>query len=436
MANTAIKREKDKVSVRQFNCTNCGNALTMHNTRANYITCQYCGSQLDGNSDEHSVISAVGDPKRAPYKSFIRLGMIATFNNISYTVVARTSWRMDYKEWYSDSEGSGYSDEVWRYDEWLMASSKGTYHYLIDDKDGFYISQRFTPSKPCLPDRSLRMSLFKDRTPKQIQEIGSATVEHFEGESTYRVLKNDQVRFAMYKDGGKEYSVEYRLDRDNPDDITEIEFFKDWKVSNENIYKAFGNNEAVKELGEKRGKLKYLKNLFLAGTITMFCLMLYSFAASGAIQAEDSFSASDLQDEVPLDLGPWNLSDTKTLHSLSIECSSLPENVELWVGVEILENDEVIYAMDHVFSRWTGYDDGYYDEKDYTHSKSFKVDEAGEYTVKVYGDSDTDLSFFPTTVYLKVNNGGQSSLLYILFWLGFGITFLVFRTKFKRSSKG
>ena len=436
MANTAVKREKEKVSVRQFNCTSCGNALTMRNTRANYITCHYCGTQLDGNSEEHAIISQVGNPQKAPYKSFIRLGMTATFNGIEYTVVARTSWKADYKEWYLDDEGSGYSDEIWRWDEWLLASQKGTYHYLIDDQEGYYLSERIVPSNPCLPDRSLRLSLFKDRTTKQIQEIGSATVEHFEGESTYKILQGDNVRFASYKEGSVDYSVEYRLDRENPNEIIEVEFFKDIKIAPAVLFGAFGNNDAVKNIMEKREKFKYFRNLFAIGTGIFFILMIVGLVATGPSQVKEAFNASALQDEIPLDLGPWDLSDTRTLHDLTLECSSLPENQELWVGLEILENDEVIYAMDHVFSRWTGYDDGYYDEKDYKTSKGFKVDEAGTYTAKVYGDSDMDLAFSNVKVYLNVTSGGQSAWLYILMMIISGITTLVFMGKIKGTLKG
>ena len=165
--SAAIKTQSQLAAVKQFNCTNCGSALEVLHPRAKYISCQYCGSVLDTNSEDHQILKALDPPKKHKPLSFIRLGQTANFDGMKHQVIARTRWRMKYKEYWYEEGDSGYSDEIWIYDEWLLMAEDRTYFYLVEDKEGFHIVEDIVPHHPVLLPfkmNDIRSSIFSHNT--------------------------------------------------------------------------------------------------------------------------------------------------------------------------------------------------------------------------------------------------------------------------------
>ncbi len=195
---TTITQENKLASVKQFNCSGCGSALEVFNPRAKYIACQYCGNVLDNASEEHQILMTLSPPDQHKPFSFIKVGLVATFFDKKYQVIARTRWQQDYQEYWEEEGETGYSDELWIYDEWLMISEQRTYFYLIEDQDGYYISNEIIPDKPNLPSNDSYWSFMKNHKNQIIREHGVAQVVYFEGESNYQIKINDSIRFAAF----------------------------------------------------------------------------------------------------------------------------------------------------------------------------------------------------------------------------------------------
>ncbi|MEL6133422.1 MAG: hypothetical protein AAFR59_08680, partial [Bacteroidota bacterium] len=212
--DSTITTQGQLASIKQFNCANCGAAHQVMNPRAQYIACNYCGSVLDAQSEEHQILQQLGNPEKHHPFSFIKLGQKAIFDGKEYQVISRTRWRMRYKEYYYEEGEQGYSNEVWIYDEWLMIDANYMYFYLVEDKEGYWISEEIVPETPMLLTRDRRMSFYQQQSPKVVREYGQANVVFFEGESNYTIKKGDEIRFASFKDRGIDVTFAPDLGKD------------------------------------------------------------------------------------------------------------------------------------------------------------------------------------------------------------------------------
>ncbi|MEM9987481.1 MAG: hypothetical protein AAF804_20505, partial [Bacteroidota bacterium] len=157
-------------TLRKFDCPSCGSSLSLVHPRAKEIMCQYCGSVLDAKDEAHQIIRKLAKPERHPPFSFLKVGLVAEFNGKPYQILSRTRWRMRYKEYWREDGESGYSNEVWVYDEWLLIDEDRSYVYLVEDREGFKLSEEIIPDSPMLLPKDLRMNFYKSQRKKQVQE--------------------------------------------------------------------------------------------------------------------------------------------------------------------------------------------------------------------------------------------------------------------------
>ncbi|MCB0836644.1 MAG: hypothetical protein KDE26_06920 [Bacteroidetes bacterium] len=387
--STAIKTQSDLTNVQQFNCTGCGASLSVINPRAKYIACQYCGSVLDADSEEHQILEALGKPDRHKPFSFIRLGQEATFNGKTYQVIARTRWLMKYKEYWVEEGESGYSNEVWIYDEWLMIDANRTYFYLVEDKSGYMISEEIIPETPTLLTNDLRMSFFQKQPRQIVREYGGAEVTHFEGESNYAIKKGDRIQFAMFRERGIEYSAEWRLD-DSGQEIKEVEFFREIPISRRKVVEAFANNEEIEKLKIRESKWQFVFNVAAATGVVLLILFLYSLASNGNLIHEQEFSVVSIKNENEVISQPISIEEPG-MYQLDMDIVFLTENSSTYIFAYILdENKTAISTIDGDFYHETGYDDeGKWTESSTSSSKIFRLQEPGTYYVQLFQDTPT-----------------------------------------------
>ncbi|MEM9722521.1 MAG: hypothetical protein AAGA10_24850 [Bacteroidota bacterium] len=385
--STAIQEQNKLASLHQFNCQNCGNALSVQNPRAKYIVCQYCGSQLDAQSDTHQVLKKLlANPEKHPPFSFIKLGQKASFQGIDYQVIARTRWRMDYMEYWSDEDGSGYSKEIWVYDEWLLLSEYYTYFYLVEDRSGFSVVEEIVPETPMLRPKDKRMKFYKGQNKHRIQEYGKANVIFFEGESNYQINKGDEIQFSMYKSRGIEYLAEWRLDPTKKY-TKEIEFFKETPISKARLLEAFAANPSVLDVKKRFEHWGFVKKLGIWATALMGVLLLYA-TISGAEIFQQSIPIAQTLDREVLSL-PVEVPDAG-LYRLKLGASGLSNEQEVYVFAYILDKDSTaINVVDTDFYYYTGVDDeGRWTEKDVGSSEVFRIENPGTYYIQLYTNQD------------------------------------------------
>lgn len=396
--STEIKHQHAQARVRQFNCGNCGNALSASHPRAKYIVCNYCGIELESDSEEFKILEYLTAPKSHPPLAFIKLGHKAELDGISYTVISRTRWKMDYKEYWSDEDGSGYSNEIWVYDEWLLMSEYYTYLYLVEDREGFAISEEITPEIPSLRPDNLKMKFFKDQRSRRVLEYGKAEVIYFEGESNYQIKKGDEVQFTMFRDRGIDYLSEWRMD-ETKKEIKEIEFFQEKPISKARLLEAFATNPEVLEVKKRYEFWGFVKNLAAMSLVGMLGLLLVAFVSGNEIFRQ-TVTVAETLDQGSISL-PVEI-PASGLYRLKLGASGLSNQMEIYVFAYILDEEEKpINVVDTDFYYYTGTDsDGRWTEADMDASEAFRIQNPGTYYIQLYTNQERISSSGTLTVAL------------------------------------
>lgn len=389
-------------SVRQFKCSNCAGELNIINKRTQFIGCQYCGAVLDASSEAHQVITKLNAPAGFSPQSFIKLGMKAVFNGKKHQVIGRTRWQSDYKEYWSEDGDTGYSDEKWEYDEWVLMSEDYTYFYLIEDKEGYAISKSFLPQYPNLP-KATQINNFTSNKQERVVEYGDSVVAYFEGESTYQIKAGDRVKFAQYNSGRTGFITEWRLAADGKE-IKEIEFFREEPVSRSQLLTAFEDNDSIRQAKQAVGQINKRKR-FQRITYWLTALVFFILMVSSSGDGNQIFSASypvpaaaqtPVTEDDPLILSttkPMSLQKLNRVYHIILS-ASIPDNSEVWTGLEILnEKGEVINAIEGDFYRASGdeawQEDGesgveHWEEDETLQSAYYRLDQPGTYSARIF----------------------------------------------------
>lgn len=427
--DTTISSQASLTAVKQFNCPNCGNALSILHPRAQYIACQYCGSELDANSETFQILKALDKPtKHKPY-SFIKVGLKAEFDGRIYQVIGRTRWKMRYKEYWSEEGESGYSNETWEYDEWLLMDKYRTYFYIVEDKEGYWRSEEIIPETPVLRPKNLRMRLFKRQGKKIVREYGGAQVAYFEGESNYRIKKGDAIQFTMFKDRSINYSSEWRVD-DNRN-VKEVEFFKETPISRKRMLEAFSENEAIEELNKRESFWRFVFQTAMISALAMLAMGLFATFGDGQELSDMSqtFQLTELSVSKPQSVGPLNITEPG-LYKLFLKTDNLTNGTEVYVFAYVMDEKKLpVNTLEGSFFYYTGYEDGEsYTEASDKAELRFKLTEPGSYYVELYRDT-APISSGTLTVSL---NKGVRMARYFYFVLIFSLLVAgIARTRYK-----
>lgn len=418
--DTQIKTQNRLASVKQLSCPNCGASHYVQHPRAKYLACDYCGSLLDLSTEQAQVLKLLNEPKKHRPLSFVALGQIAQFQGKSYQVIARTRWRMKYKEYWVEDGESGYSNEVWIFDEWLLISEERTYFYLIEDKEGYGFSKEIIPEVPMLMPRDKRMNFYTQQRAQIVREYGQAEAIYFEGESNYEIKLGDVVRFAMYKVGRTSYSAEWRLDEEG--EIKEIEFFQEQPIPRKEMLEAFAQNEEVEELKKKFEYWSFVQKNAWRLFWVMLVLFVYSLFSNGSEIHKETFDLN--QGIISPDKSQYSQPlafPKKGLYRLRLKAYDMPENTEMMIFAYILGEDSLaINKLEGNFYYWAGYDDeGRWEESDKSQKKTFKLGQAGTYRVQIFGEMEyANMGKLELTVYKGV-------LLSRYFFLGIFISIII-----------
>ncbi|WNJ15950.1 hypothetical protein [Pontibacter sp. G13] len=382
----AETQHKHTTSVNQITCPGCGASLQTVHPRAQEIACSYCGSVLDAQSEDHQVLRKLAKPaKHIPF-SFIKLGQMATFNGRRYQVIARTRHRMKYKEYWSEDGESGYSNEVWIFDEWLLMDENRTYFYLIEDREGFWIAEEIYPELPMLMTRNKRMRFYEKQRNQIVREYGGMETVFFEGESNYRIQVGDKTEFAMFSDRGIKYSAEWRMKAGK--EIDEIEFFKEKPISRRKVVEAFEGNPEIDELHQTAQNWNFIYKVAMGAAIVLGLLILKAWISGSAVY-DKSINLADL----PADNSGFTTQTIELepgLYQWKIEATEWPQGMEQTVFIYILdEAGEPINTLGESFYFYQGYDDeGSWTEKELSTTKKVRISEPSKFSAKVFAERE------------------------------------------------
>ncbi len=264
--------------IRQFKCPNCGGELQLQNARTKYVACPYCGTTADAGSDVFKILTKAEHPSKFPPRSFLKLGMVGEIYGKTYKIIGRTAWRSNYREYWAEDGETGYSSEVWTFDEWLLINEDGGYKTIIEDREGFSFSDTFFPTFPILPGEKTTIPDYTDgKTSQRIVEYGKSEILYFEGESTYLVVPGNTVGFSEYRNYVKSYLAEWRYDEQKV--IKEIEFFEERKIPKTDVQKMFANDPEVaaklKSENERRKVNRFNKRILVFTGLALFLYALF-----------------------------------------------------------------------------------------------------------------------------------------------------------------
>ncbi len=452
-----IREEFKKKTVKQFKCSNCGGELTVMNKRSNFVGCNYCGAVIETTSDTYRVINQLQPPNNFPPKSFLTLGMIAQFDGKHHMIIGRTRWQSNYQEYYAEDGETGYENETWEYDEWVMISEDAQYFYLIEDEDGYAISRSYIPKFPNMQNGN-NIKNFDTNAKEYLQEYGTSSVQYFEGESTYQIKPGDTVQFAMYERKNKPYICESRLNSDGI--VKEIEFFQENSISYAQTVRAFADDDTVKsrqeEMQKKVGGLedtkkrkKFTAKFFLYVSLFFLIAFIVSIGKSGNKVVETVFPCgAGCGDFVKIDTVLKDTAratfvyvsnkpiavDTKdrildvslsTSISNEGECSALLEIIN--------EKNETVQDLFGDFHRYIeeGSEDDYVDSKESV-SDNFQIDKNAAYKMRITIDlpvaHQSDMQ-----IKLSVFNGTLMGTYFLFLWILSTILALIFFIIYKKS---
>jgi len=245
-----IQSQKFVEDINQFNCPNCGNQLTLINKKTRYVGCNYCGTVTDPKSEVSKIIMKLNSPSKYVPFSFLRLGMKAHIDGFEYRVIGRTRWQTTHMEYWKEGYYEGFGTEKWVYDEWLLMGERFDYFYIVEDAEGFYLSNNIIPANPSLPTQFPVLTIGIDTKPiknQLLNEVGSAKVLFFEGETTYQIKPGDTIHYASYTKNNVSYVIEWRTNDNDEYEISEIEFFEEKKLSIDTLKKWFSLEQEAQD---------------------------------------------------------------------------------------------------------------------------------------------------------------------------------------------
>lgn len=452
-----IKEEFKKKTVKQFKCTNCGGELTVMNKRTTFVGCNFCGAVIETTSDTYRVINQLQPPNNFPPKSFLTLGMIGKFDGKNHMIIGRTRWQSDYQEYYSEDGDTGYENESWEYDEWVLISEDAQYFYLIEDEEGYAISRSYTPKFPNL-NQKYSIKNFDTGSKEHILEYGSSNVAYFEGESTYQIKPGDTVKFGMYKIKGNPFICESRIY--STGEIKEIEFFTERSVSYAEIVRAFADDDSVKSrqedmqkrVGEiddiKKRKLFYAKFFFYT-SLAFLVGLFFCLGKSGKYLVDQTFpcgaTCGDFvkKDSVINDtartffiyetIKPFTASTKDHILTVKLTTSFASEG-ESNAILEILnDKKEMMHELVGDFHRYIeeGSEDDYVDSKEDV-SDDFQIDKDAEYHMRLTMDLP-NAQQNELQVRLIVEGGSLMGAYFLFLWILFTIIALIFFVVYKKT---
>jgi len=355
-------------NLKSINCTQCGAPLELHGGhRVESISCGYCGSVLDAK-DEYKVLKQY-TAQKAPL--LIPLGSTGKIKGVKFTVIGVIKYSSHDSIWYEYSIFSPTHGYAW-----------------IEVDGGHFIFSRRVRDLPNKRISSAEKSTFsaKHMTFK-VFESYTAKIDYVEGELTWVANRGDKVQLIdaicppyIYTQEKKDKELEYSLGEYMPA---------------EEIYTAFklkGKPEKPSEIhgaqphiaGSLSTGLSAAAKIFLPVNIVFLLLVL--MLGSGNVLVNSVLTSEDyLAGEKTI---PFNVNDSGKL--LSVELNIPLDNAWAWFDIQVLNQGVPLFSMNKQVSYYSGYEGGeHWSEGSRSASAYFKVPQAGQYELNVFGEGGT-----------------------------------------------
>jgi hypothetical protein len=329
-------------------------------------------------------------------------------------------------------ESKTYESGFWDWEEWSLLSASGVTWFLSVDYEGYTLSRPFTPAVPTVPfDYTDEINLDEVsggdnaldglipqflRRSSRINEWGKARIVATEGELSWVPNPAEEILYAEQSNGQHGVrGVEWRRYSASKETI-EAEFYRSEPVSYVELLEIFQIPELIQayeyESFVRRGRLWWAGSFMLVGVLLLIFGAVWS--KSGNTIFSKSVDLSATASDAGYMMGPVALFQSGIIYEVSFG-ASLPDNSDVWVGVEILDRDKnPINAPQAEFWRESGYEDGeHYSESSLSSQKQFLLREPGYYFLRLFSEIEPGRQV-TGTAHVSINEGVQTSLLYMI----------------------
>lgn len=399
-------------------CPSCQHTNYVWDQEVRYMYCYNCGvaSDLAFNRTLNEKLKI----KDFPYYSFLRVGQTLHLEGKDFIITARLRYRSTHKEYYTSDEGSGYSNETWYFDTYILQNTqegKDERFYLSEDKEGYSLGMPITVDKKDADPTNLALftNFYKGKPDYRVTEYGSLFLEFFEGETEkedpYAV--GTQTHFATYQEGLWSYTVE------QGDGWKE--FSAEKKISKQELYKALEGNPFIDTYEQRDKGFSTIRKTVSAAAVVAFLVFLVSLFSDGTPISSTRVDTKDIDKIEGYLSKPIKIDDTGTNYNIEWGVNfKSTQNQGMYVVVELLDKDKnVINAVESDFWYETGRDsEGTWTESETSSSKYFKFVEEGDYFARIYAKTDstyfTDATYSQATINFTVNEGAMLSRYFLM----------------------
>ncbi len=410
---------------RGVSCPSCDLKLRVVSESSRSVGCYGCGAIIEIGS-----LQIVGERSDRLNQSALTLGHRGTIDGTSVEVIGRVGYHAETREY--DAEDNTYESGTWYWEEWSLLTSSGVTWFLSVDSEGYALARPFTPATPAVPfDYTDEMDLAElsngggmfgglipqsMRRTTRIDEWGKARIVATEGELSWVPNPEEEILYAEQRDGSRgARGVEWRRDSASKETI-EAEFYRSESVSYAELLGIFPVPELIEsheyETSIRRGRLGWATSFMLVGVLLLIRGAVWSKAGSTIFSksVDLSLTASD----TGYLMGPVGLLQSGLIYEVSFG-ASIPDNSDVWLGVEILDRDKsAINAPQADFWRESGYEDGeHYSESNLSAKKRFQLQEPGYYFLRLFSETEPGQRV-SGTAHVAVNEGVQTPVLYVL----------------------
>ena len=352
---------------RVLKCSRCGASISFVDGAVN-VTCESCGEVVALDS---ALAEELHRNRKFRNTTPLKPGMKARFGSVDYELIGRIVWSMV-------EEGEKY---YWT--EFQLLGADGSTYFLELDEGQWKLSQKFTPLTPFDPtkDYSVGMHVTLDSAAATITDRAVATIEHIEGELTYRAEVGDVMQYVDAKRVSTFYSVEWTEES--------IEYYRGRYLSEREVLQAFDLKELLAAADRKaaarasRGKFALV---CLGASILAFVFWGMSFGA-GKLISQNSVDVTRIGPD-GVRFGPIKLDPANRVHRLEINGQMRESSVWISGVLETAAGDEFFNAQGDLWDESGTDSDGYWHESDLSASTDFVVTKPGDYYVRLYAEQD------------------------------------------------
>lgn len=367
------------------NCPDCSAPFTVHSQLSHYYVCAKCKVLLHktkGNWIKEATAKSVYNDKIA---SALKLEDKVKIKGVDYKVVSLVGYKGNYFEW-DEEDGKSLGADYYRFIELGLQDAKGFLITMIEDVDGFTVSQRVIPPRSCIPEETSKgdIAFFDLKGSGRKLEKGNYKPTSFVGEFSYKPDVEETTYYADIRTNEPNrkgiISVEWQF---NERVLHSVDFFEDTP------HEFKGKDALIKnELMFERAKpLVWAKNsVFLFfGLATAFLIMAAIMKVSGDDSIITETFSYSLYEGFQKDSAVTQevvLEDVGAMYELTLKNapgSSADQNLD--VAVDLIDaNNKIVNSFETDFFIESGYDDeGTWTESESDAKLMLRLDQAGTY---------------------------------------------------------